>query len=609
MFFKLPIKRILLVLSVAICFVIFFVASITGKKDDADKFDDVLPWDVAGFTVEGEPDSTASGINAYFNENGELFYDIYLPWDKESNLKLVCDKEVTLILGDEILHNGDTFLPPNLEYIAGEIDIPGQEKDQGQFRFISTGTIPSMHLVTYSESKDYLTDAKGNTAMGRCTLMDGEGNQDYSGDCSLKVHGNTSWFDDKKAYQFNLDYASKLLGMSSQRKWILLARHQTYMTDAIMYKLARDTGDEYAPDFRFVNVFLNGQYEGMYLLIQKISIEGGSIRDLYDLETANNSLGKSMVSLHLTGGYMVELLGFGGYQEIDESLRLQTPRRWMYIRSPNNITDEQRSYLSSLVNEAEQTLYLEDGKTTDSGKIWTDCFDEASWIRQYVLQEISVNMDTDNCSQYFYVKENDRKLYGGPAWDFDRSLSHYLDNERLNYIVRLLHNDSISVSQNEYGTLWLRQFNTHKDFHEDMKKFFFEVAEPRMLDILDSDVPIWRDQLADAMAADGIRWGASPEDYELVQNNDLQGFRDRLKNLHDYYSNEDDYYTVTFLLPDVRASLVIPVLKGNTIGEDVLPIFHGNSDWYCEDELFTLDTIVDRDMVLTLDQPQEDEEE
>lgn len=218
-------------------------------------------------------------------------------------------------------------------------------------------------------------------------------------------------------------------------------------------------------------------------------------------------------------------------------------------------------------------------------------------------------MDADNCSQYFYVKENDRLIYGGPAWDFDRSLTHYIDNERLNYVVRLIHNDSISVAKNEYGILWLREFDTHKDFHQDMKKFFFEVAEPKMLEILDKDAPVWRDQVADAIIADTIRWDGDAEARQQSQDTDLQGFRDRLKNLHDYYSNEDDYYTVTFLLPDVRASLMIPVLKGNTIGEDVLPIFRGDSDWYYEDELFTLDTIVDRDMVLTLDQPSEDEAE
>ncbi len=609
MIFKNVLKRILLIISVAMCIMFFYSAVTTNESDITSEDSAINPWDTLGFSVATNPAYTATGIWAHFNEQGELFYDVYLPWDKSSDIQLVCDDGVSLNLNGTTYHNGDRFLPPSSEYIDGRIGIPGQEADKGKFRFISTGSIPSVHLYTYSEDKDYLIDGKGNTAIGRCTVLNGVGKQDFTGNCSLKVHGNTSWFDDKKSYQFNLDYSSKLLGMSSQRKWILLARHEAYMTDTIMYQLARDTGDEYAPDFRYVNVFLNGQYEGMYLLIQKISIEGGTIKDIYDLETANNLLSDSMVAQHLTGGYMGEVLGFLGWMEVDNYLKIQTPRRWIRVRSPNNITSEQAEYLTELVDEAEVALYLPDGEKTKSGLIWSDYFDKETWIRQFLLQEISANMDADNCSQYFYVKENDRLIYGGPAWDFDRSLTHYIDNERLNYVVRLIHNDSISVAKNEYGILWLREFDTHKDFHQDMKKFFFEVAEPKMLEILDKDAPVWRDQVADAIIADTIRWDGDAEARQQSQDTDLQGFRDRLKNLHDYYSNEDDYYTVTFLLPDVRASLMIPVLKGNTIGEDVLPIFHGNSDWYCEDELFTLDTIVDRDMVLTLDQPSEDEAE
>lgn len=608
MILKIVLKRVLLFLSLAACVVIFFTAVVNDEGSQPDKA--VLDsWKVLGFNVWGNPIHTASGINAHYDDLDELLCDIYLPWDENSDLQLDCEEDISLTLGNKVYHNGDRFLPASNEYIEGKIDIPGHGVSKGKFRFISTGSIPSVHLFTYSEDKEFLTEEKGNTAIGRCTVLDGKGNQNFSADCSLKVHGNTSWYDDKKSYQFNLDYSSKILGMSSQRKWILLARHETYLTDAIMYQLARQTGDDYAPDFRYVSVFLNGQYEGMYLLIQKISIEGGTIKDLYDLETANNLLSDRMVSQHITGGYLGEVLGFLGWIEVDESVRIETPNRWIRIRSPKNPTSEQAQYLSDLANEAEKALYLPDGEKTKDGLNWSDYFDEESWIRQFVLQEISANMDTDLCSQYFYVKENDRRLYGGPAWDFDRSLRHYIQNESLSYISRSLHNDSIDDSENEYGTLWLAKLDTHQDFHQEMKEFFFDTAEPAMKEILVNDVPIWQTQVADSIVADSIRWNGDSEHYQSVQDADLEAFRNRLKYMHDYYSDEDAYYIVTFLLPDSRASLQIPVLKGNTLGEDVLPIYQDSSDWYYGDEQFTLDTVVGSDMVLTLKQPQEYETE
>ncbi len=601
-------KKALTIFSVALLIVIYLSARDTEQVETPDVFDGILPHDAIGFIVAGEPHSTASGIRTSLGDDEEHFHDVFLHWDRNSQLQLICDDEVSLILDGTTLHNGDLFSAPALDYIDGEIVIPRHESDKGQFRFISTDGIPSVHLITYSESKDYLTDEKGNTAIGRCTVMDEAGKQNFAGDCSLKVHGNTSWYNDKKSYQFNLDYASNILGMTSQRKWILLARDEEYMTDAVMYQLARKTGDDYAPDFRYVNMFLNGQYEGMYLLIQKISIEGGTIKDVYDLETANNLLSDSMVSQHVSGGYMGEVLGFRGWIEGEEQLRIQTPRRWIRVRSPNNLTEEQSSYLSELVNSAEKTLYLPDGEKTKDGLIWSDYFDIESWVRQFLLQEISANMDTDLCSQYFYVKENERLIYGGPAWDFDRSFTYFLDNERLNYLVRLIHNASIDDSVNEYGILWLRQFDTHQVFHEEMKKFFFEIAEPKLLEILDDEVHEWQSQVVDSIVADSIRWNRDSASYGR-QDMILQAFKDRLSYLHDYYSHEDDYFLVTFLLPGTRNSVVVPVLKGNTIGESVLPIFHDSADWYYEDEPFTTETIVDRDMMLTLNMSQEDETE
>lgn len=375
----------------------------------------------------------------------------------------------------------------------------------------------------------------------------------------------------------------------------------SYLCDAIIYQLSRKTGDPYAPDFRYVNVYMNGQYEGLYLLAQKISIEGGTINDIYDLETFNNDSQGMETTHNISGGYLVELTGELGVQEVDESLRLETPHRWLRVRSPNNITQMQHEYISDLVNEAEDALYLHDGKSNASGKTWEDYFDKESWIRQYLLNEISANGDTDLGSLYFYVKDGERKLYGGPGWDYDKAFMRFLDNERMDYYLRALCNNSVfDTAKNTNGVMWLRQLDTHQEFHEDMKRYFLDIAEPCTRDIILEDVSGWETMIDESLKSDCVRWNRDYDGVKMSMGDIVNAFTERLKILHNYYSDEDDFALLTFILPGSRRNLVIPVKKGNVIAEDSLPIFEDDSQWFCGDEMFTKDTIVEQDMTLRL---------
>ena len=608
---RLSMKPVLLLVSLTLLIGLGIYIYGHSEKEEQEENAGIELWQTVGFLAKGNPETSASGINAYSDEDGNMHYDVYLHWNRQTELEIVCDADVTVTIGQQTYHGGDSISVPDLEYLDGEISARGRESLPGQFRFISTYGLPSVFLGSGGEgdAKEFVTEGKGNTATGYCMVLDEEGRQDYLGLCGIRVHGNTSWFDEKKSYQFNLDSPSEILGMSSQRKWILDSEYDSsaLLCDAVMYELSRKTGDSYGPDFRFVNVFFDGQYEGLYLLVQKISIEGGTLSDLKDLESINNKLQGKSIGKDVSGGYLVELLGLLGMQEVDESLHVETLNRWMRVRSPNNINEDQHAYLEELVNEAEEALYLPDGETTSSGKIWSDYFDKESWIRQYVLQEISANTDTDNCSQYFYVNENERVLYGGPAWDFDRSLKHFFSNERLNYVQRCLHNSAVKdTAKNDYGILWLRRLDMHHDFHEAMKEYYFEVAEPQMQAILDEDVPAWIDLLKDPLMADSIRWNYDYGNYIGTMLIYQTGFSERIKFLHEYYRNEDDYCLLTFNIP-MRLLLVIPVKKGETIGEDILPLYDWCDEWYCDGELFTLETVVTHDMNLTLAETKDDE--
>jgi hypothetical protein len=69
----------------------------------------------------------------------------------------------------------------------------------------------------------------------------------------------------KRPYTIRLARATDLVGMNPARKWVLLAESyidKTMMRHNIMFWLALEAGQEYATDWRYVDLFENGQYQG-----------------------------------------------------------------------------------------------------------------------------------------------------------------------------------------------------------------------------------------------------------------------------------------------------------------------------------------------------------
>ena len=62
-----------------------------------------------------------------------------------------------------------------------------------------------------------------------------------------------------------------LLGLPAENDWVLNAPYsdKTLMRNALAYGLAAATG-QYAPRTKFCELLLNGQYQGVYLLVEKI---------------------------------------------------------------------------------------------------------------------------------------------------------------------------------------------------------------------------------------------------------------------------------------------------------------------------------------------------
>lgn len=230
----------------------------------------------------------------------------------------------------------------------------------------------------------------------------------------VRGRGNSTWqYFDKKAYKLKFTVKTDLFGMGAAKKWVLLANalDETMMRNYIAFSLGKMLGLEYTSDFQLVNVFLNNEYKGVYLLCEQVqegearvninSSKNGKVDTGYLIEGINNPTPVD---------YKTFTLGsVDGNQLGDEG------RFTFIIKSPElaQCTDEQRSFIKDYVKNTNEAIFKKDWNKIQQ------YVDVNSFVNMFLLDEIMLNQDM-GFSFYMYKKQGG-KLYMGPMWDFDQA--------------------------------------------------------------------------------------------------------------------------------------------------------------------------------------------
>lgn len=250
---------------------------------------------------------------------------------------------------------------------------------------------------------------------------------DYDGTIGIKIRGNTSnSLSPKKSWSLELrdglgnDVDAPLLGMPAESDWILLANYfdKSLMNNTLTFHLARAMGD-YAPRTRDVEVVLNGEYMGVYALVEKIKRgpDRVNIAKLHPYEINGDDL---------TGGYILRVDWFNGnangfvsaYPPAVNTAGQITYYEFRYPK-PEDIVPEQRAYIQAYVDSFETALAGPDFMDSLSG--YRAYMDVPSFVDMFLINELSRNVDGYRLSSYLYKDKdsNGGKLHDGPAWDYD----------------------------------------------------------------------------------------------------------------------------------------------------------------------------------------------
>lgn len=257
-----------------------------------------------------------------------------------------------------------------------------------------------------------------NGAGKRNSLSDPLNN--YNGKVGIEKRGSSSqYFFPKKSYGFETksnDLVTTdfpLLGMPEENDWILYAPYtdKTMIRDVLTYTLDASFG-HWSPRCRFVELFLNGSYEGVYILMEKIKRNKNRV-DIAKLATTDNT------GEDLTGGYIIKIdkttgsVGEGWYSDYSNAVG-KTFYQHEYPKT-DVITTSQKSYIRSYVRSMETALYQE--KFTGTGS-YHDFLNDSSFVDFMIMNELSKNVDGYRLSSYLYKGKNDR-VNCGPIWDFN----------------------------------------------------------------------------------------------------------------------------------------------------------------------------------------------
>ncbi|MFZ9661321.1 MAG: CotH kinase family protein [Chitinophagaceae bacterium] len=245
----------------------------------------------------------------------------------------------------------------------------------------------------------------------------------YNGKVGIELRGKSSQYYPQKPYTIELHDALgqeqqvSLFGMHKESDWVLHApfADKSLMRNALAYTMSREMG-RWAPRGRHVELILNGEYMGIYVLFEKIKWGNGRV-EIAKMTDQDNS------GDEITGGYIFSLdkapNGWFSRFPVPNAPTNGTKQFSYVYPRPQYITELQKSYIQTVVDAFETSLWS--ANFQDPQKGYKKYIDQSSFVDHMLINEISRNVDAYRSSSYYYKDRDSRdpKIYAGPIWDFD----------------------------------------------------------------------------------------------------------------------------------------------------------------------------------------------
>lgn len=539
-------KKHLFVLMMTLALLLSVVVTI--KYDTPDE--PLPPEEALSFNLRWETHSES--IRCYQSRNGELLY-VFLPsYAQLSQLSVQLSQREEIRLEGELL-TSKTDLSQFQLNTPYSLTFPSRSDESQKLCFVRSGGVNTLFLDTESGSMEGIHADREAREGGRMVLFTEEGELDYSGSVdSIGGRGISSWTNSKKPYNLKLTKRADLLGMGSARKWVLTANafDKTNLRNQIVFDMAEQMGLAATPERRYVDLYLNGEYAGLYLLSEKIEI---------DPERVNLSDSDG----DITGGYLFTMQLPVRITVVDTPFVTEAGQVFD-VKNPE-CSEAQLAYLSAQVQQLENAILAEDGIDPVNGKSWQELLDLDSWAKKYLIEEIFENQDAGAASQYFYKDSDsvDPKFYAGPVWDYDYSIG----------------NGDISVRNPRcfIANRWWKKADTYTPWYAalyEKPEFYQRVTElyaeylPALRALTEGGIDTLANSIAPASEMNRLRWLHHYGETQVAERTEyMRSFLEqRLDYLTSAWLESADYCTVLLDEGDGSEYRHYSVVRGEAFG-------------------------------------------
>lgn len=401
------------------------------------------------------------------------------------------------------------------------------------FKVLVSENLPVM-MVTVEDREDLIRldefDNKKYIETGTACILDEEGRIVCSEKLDkFKIRGNLTATLDKRPFTFSFKEPIGLCGMAPAVKWNLLAN----ATETVL-ELANRSIDAYEPDGEFMEVYLNGQYMGMYLLTEAVEI------------------GENRLAIDPAYSWFLEMeLDFR--LEENEPFVVSERGQIFALRNAEGISAGEKSRIENMINDIESALFAQDGVSSISGKKLSQLIDMDSWAEMWLIQEISGDHDTGIASTFAYVTDKENPfLYAGPVWDFDGTMGNVNTPMFGNPAALVTSAGQSRPAGNANQNRWLSAMYRNDEFRKAVEDKYQQIFRGKLEEILDTGIELWAGRIRRSAELDGFRWHDKrldwmftlPKDYSVPQGTDYRrfaGLESHVNMVKDFLSEKKEF--------------------------------------------------------------------
>ena len=412
----------------------------------------------------------------------------------------------------------------------------------GRLTILQGSAVPALFIECDAEKLKAAGRSKDTAVTeGRAVWTEADGTVTYDGALTqLKGRGNNTFRYNKKPYQIKLGEKASLGGMGKAKTWVLLANWTdiSQLRNRIVLDMSREIGLKNAVGCVPADVWINGLYQGLYLVTEKIQI-GKERIPVTNLEKATEQVNtaplnpgkiktekggefplmRSYPSIadpeDITGGYIATIEKYhrmrdtviAGFRTV-EGLSVQ-------IKEPTYPSKAQTVYLARRITEMQDALIAKDGVNPKTGKRFDEYLDTTSFAQRFLIEDWCENYDFIGGSQFLYKDSDlvDPLIYAGPSWDYDLCFGNMQDR---GYSPRGRH---VTLSQRDANIWWL--LSRQESFMTQVKETWKETFRPAAAVLLGEaeakaggslrSLDEYRAEIEASAAMNFTRWGINSE--------------------------------------------------------------------------------------------------